>query len=249
MFNSTSNIPTFLEFCRGILFLNKKFENCEATFLRYGEMLQLKGKAEKKHFLIAKRICSYVIASAQFEFDRSQESKRIIYHLAVRYAVCIELNSFSEETKACKGGICKRISILNTVSRINHSCSPNLHHYIDENNTMHCVVVRPVKKGDQLFINYISNDCQQKKIQNPQAYLKENWDFGCECDKCELNILIGNDGDSSFQYIKQNFKKLSLNNVNQLQQECVNYLQKFGSTWTTAVEFVVNCLISIINEF
>lgn len=252
--NSVANIEIMLEFCRGILFSGKKSDDCLPPFLNYGEILQLKGEAKKKHFLIAKQVRNYVMLSLKSKLRRSAENQRIIYHMAARHAVCLEQNTFSEEFVVSKGGICTHYSIYDAISRMNHSCAPNIHHYIDDKNILNCVAVRPMKRGDQIFMNYLNGFNLESTISR-QSYIKEIWNFDCKCDKCSLDSHVGNDTDLSYQYIKRHFMSPSRRSrrlqrdVDHLREQCVKYIQEFGQSWSTSLDFVVCCLISIINDF
>lgn len=175
---------TCLEFARDILFSKHKPQNIQATYPQYNELLQLKGKPEKEHLLIARQTVKHVMS--QVELDSVVDFERILFHLAYRHATCIASNSFSEETIVSKGGISIRYELYDILSRFNHSCSPNLNHFIDDNNITHCVVVRPIKKGEQLFINYL---CQMKlDYIERQKYIEQIWHFKCQCIRCAKNI-------------------------------------------------------------
>lgn len=246
--DSVSNIETMLDFCRGILFFeNKTKKCCRPPFSQYKEIIRLKGKSEEEHFSIAKRVCKYVMMSPKFRSHRPADFERIIYHLAVRHAACIQLNSFSEKFDVSEGGICTRLYIYDIFSRINHSCAANLHHYIDDNGIMSCIVIRPIKKGDQLFINYLTGS-EQNTTAKRKSHIKQDWNFDCRCEKCSIDTLVGNNTDPSYQFIKRNFMKRQPDKVNLLRQKCIEYIQHFGHSWSTSLDFVVGCLISIINE-
>lgn len=152
--------------------------------------------------------------------------------MALRHAASIELNSFSEKFVVSEGGICTRFTIYDVISRVNHSCAPNLHHFIDDNNIMHCVAIRPIKRGEQLFINYLTG-LDIDNTQERRMYIEETWQFNCQFNKCSTEPSIGDQEDTSYRYIKRNFNQFK--NVNRLQQECVKYLQKFGHTWSISV--------------
>lgn len=139
-----------------------------------------------------------------------------------------------------------RVSIHDILSRFNHSCIPNVHHCSDNSNRTFCVVIRPVKEGDQMFINY----CGPMKFTNDsdrRQYLKENWEFDCSCEKCcsKLQINGRDELDQSYLNIKQNFDKMS---TTELKTECVRFLDKYGRFWSKSVEFVMDCMMEAINE-
>lgn len=244
---SVSDAKTLLEYCRGILFFNKKLKSCQSPYSTYGEIIRLKGIPEKIHFPIAQRVVKHITTLPQFDGLNSAEFQRILFHLAYRHTICIALNAFSEEIVLGKGGTLTRFAIYGILSRFNHSCAPNIHHYIDENNITYCVVIRPIKKGEQAFINYLS-ESQFDTTQERQSYIKENWQSECGCEKCSLDFSVCDELHPLYCYIERNWKQYQCNNGNQLKQECISYLSEFGHSWSNAVDFIVRCLIAIINK-
>lgn len=142
--NAISDMNIFFEFCAGIF--NKKTKDCQPPYSQYGEILQLKGKAEQQHVSIAKRAVKCVKCLPQFSSISTADHDRILFYLAYQHTTTIAMNSFSENIELTEGGILKRFSIHDILSRINHSCAPNLHHCIDDKDVIHCIVVRPIKK-------------------------------------------------------------------------------------------------------
>lgn len=143
------DIQTMMDFSRGILFFDKKSGNCIPQYSRYGELLQLKGHLRQEHISIARRVVKCITLLPEFHSLNSQEFQRTIFYLAHRHASTINLNAFCEEF-SCKKGISCLFSLYDVLSRFNHSCEPNVKNIIDDNNTMHCIVVRPIKKGEQV---------------------------------------------------------------------------------------------------
>lgn len=176
---------TLLELGRDIVLSRSKPQNIQAPYSQYCELLQLKGNSEKKHILTARRAVKYVISS-QIDLNNVADLERTLFHLAYRHGICIEPNSFSEETAVSKGGISTRLALHDILSRFNHSCIPNLEHFIDENDVTHCVAIYPIKKGDQMFINYLGklefDDIERQK------YIEQKWQFKCQCIRCAKNI-------------------------------------------------------------
>lgn len=145
--------------------------------------MKLKGKVEDVNEQIARRVVCLTMQHTQLGPDNSSNTQRLLFNLAYRHVNSIAVNAFSEEIKCSAGGLCTRFSIFDTLCRINHSCSPNLEHFLDDDDRTYCVVARPIKKGEQVFINYV---CQMEFLstQERKKYIKENWDFDCKCQKC-----------------------------------------------------------------
>lgn len=183
--NTVGDITALLEFCRGILFLNKKYNSCRSPYSQYAEVLTLKGKPEAANSLIAQRVVKYLFQLPQLQSSslNAEDKKRILFSMAYRHANTISLNSFEEEKICSKGGVCVRRSIFDVLCRLNHSCDPNVEHYIDDDYVTYCVAVRPIKAGEQLFINYVSTMKWKSSLER-KNYLKETWEFDCQCHLC-----------------------------------------------------------------
>lgn len=245
---SFPNVTSFLEFCANVLFKNKSHKDCKTPYSDYNEILQLTGKSEHSHLLMAKRIVTLLTVLPQFRLIDGAKTDRILFHLAYRHATTIAQNTFSEESALTNGGIVTRLSIYGILSRINHSCVPNVHHCLEMNSTIHCIVIRPIREGDQIYINYLGEmkfECDDDR----KRYLKEVWGFDCNCEKCRFSFQIGdamtNKWDNTYSYIKKNYNQTQ---SKQLKEECVKFLNKNASSWSSSVEFVANCAKNIINH-
>lgn len=141
--------------------------------------------------------------------------------------------------------------IFDTLSIVNHSCAPNLHFNM-VGKTGYCMSVRPIKKGDQVFINYLGYDVHKPNEQR-QKELKGNWGFDCKCDKCEeSDDTVGNDAmksDPSLKYVIRNFEHSPIADNQKritLKKQCIKFLKKYGHLpWTTELEFVIDCFTSL----
>lgn len=242
-----ADMETMIDFCRGILFFDKKHKNLQPPYSSYGEVLRLKGFTEQKHFEIAKRVVKCIVRLPKFKFSATEDIQRMILNIAYRHAVTIEINVFSEESDVNQG-VSTRFVIYDVLCRFNHSCSPNIHHFNDESNITHCVAIRPIKKGDQMFISYLA---EMKFIDNQirREYIQQNWGFTCECEKCsDLHIKTDMEEDSSYKYISQHFTEPPFRNRNRMLQECVRFLRKRGYYWSKTIDFITCCFISLINS-
>lgn len=131
------------------------------------------------------------------------------------------------------------------VSRFNHSCAPNLYYITDENNITHCIAVRPIKKGEQLFISYL-DEMKFQSTEERKKYIEDKWSFTCKCDKCFPTTSTQCVEDRSFKYIKKHIKDLPYKNRERMKQECITYLRKYGNSWTKCVDYVLNCFYLLI---
>lgn len=181
-FNSVEDIETMIEFCRGVVYFKKKHYICQPPYSTYGEIVKLIGKAETRHAPMARQVVKHVMNHPKL-ISVNTNVKHIIYALAYHHINSIALNSFSEETKCSEGGASVRYSIFDALCRLNHSCDPNLNHFLDDDDITYCVTARPIKSGEQLFINYLG-EMKFKGTEERRNYIKENWDFSCKCQNC-----------------------------------------------------------------
>lgn len=185
-FKAADNIEILLEFCRGVLFSNKEPRKCRPPYSKYGEILKLKGQAEPDHAAIARRVVKFIMKLPKLEsFDssKSEELKRILFYISYHHANTIALNAFSEMITCSKGGAYVQFYIFDALSRFNHSCDPNIELFLDDDNIIYGIATRQIKPGEQLFISYLGDErieCTQER----KKYLKEGWNFDCQCQKC-----------------------------------------------------------------
>jgi hypothetical protein len=64
----------------------------------------------------------------------------------------------------------------------NHSCAPNIYQFYDDSK-VHFIVLRPIKKGEQLFIEYGMKNFLTAAFNERQEYLNINH-FKCKCEAC-----------------------------------------------------------------
>lgn len=153
-FYNSGDPNKFIEFVKDVLFEKKEHRDCQPPFSTYGEVLHLKGLIENDHMIMAKRVAKCLLGLNKVVNSRRKDLKRLFTHMASRHIATIKTNSSSEEVTT-KKGICIRYSIHDILSRISHSCEPNVHHYYDYANTIRGITIRPIKSGEQLFISYL----------------------------------------------------------------------------------------------
>lgn len=240
------NLKAFTELSAGVLNSKSKSIQYLQPFSKYVEMLSLKANPKVEHIGIAKRAVECIRKILNISSEDFRTFDRTLFYLAYQHATTIEVNSFSYEV-SCDNGVSIHFSMHDIISRLNHSCAPNLFYITDENNIAHCITVRPIIKGEQLFVSYLGEmDFESKKER--QDYLDETWAFKCKCDKCipteDQSKSIAE--DQSFKYIKQHFKDLPLKNRQRMRKECLTWLRKYGHSWTECVDYVVKCLSLLI---
>lgn len=181
------NINTFVDYCCGVLFLEKKSRQCLPPFSNYGELLQLKGNTDESNIKKAHRVVECLAKLPGFEFlmdSDSSQFRRVFLHVALSHINTIPVNSFSQEEYSNRGARVQCIvSIFDFPSRVNHSCVPNLEVTLDEKGTMRCVVVQPIKKGEQVFIDY-SGGQTYSSVSERKENIAKIWKFNCSCNIC-----------------------------------------------------------------
>lgn len=160
------------------------FRDAEKIQPEYAFILKLKGLTVENTRLIAKRATYLIKKLPQFK-TLPINVDRIIFHLAYRHAASFPLNAFADQ-QAVSNNITKhRYSIHGILSWFNHSCIPNVDHFIEDDGSTYCKAKYPIKKGQQLYINYFS----ELKFTNEERkkYLYKTFHFVCKCNKCVMS--------------------------------------------------------------
>jgi hypothetical protein len=78
------------------------------------------------------------------------------------------------------------VGILTLTHYFNHSCAPNVHQFYDDSKT-YFVVMRPIKKGEQLLIEYGRQKLSHlfKTVEERQKDIMALYNFKCECEACK----------------------------------------------------------------
>lgn len=167
--------------------------------------------------------------------------QRFLMHLICHHQMINTLNGFAIDD-------CSMVFLL--ISIINHSCTPNVITTVI-NNQMICRTIRPIRRGEQLFISYLndlapSSDKQRRDIE-------ETWHFCCCCEVCKPIDNNNYDylalpSDKRFQAIDQLIDRTSATQIEieQWKRLCEDVLNDFGrGPWTTelqtVMQFYTNC--------
>lgn len=248
-FEKSEDTDTFIEFIKGVLFDGAQHRKCKPPYSTYGEILTLKGSVHAEHFEMAHKVVKYLLSLPNINCSTKVDLKRVLFCMACRHISTVDINLFSEQIFASKG-ICMRFSIHDVISRLNHSCTPNVHHYHDSENITRLVTVRPIKSGDQIYMNYLGEMTFHDEM-NRKSYIQKHWSFICNCEMCSNNINVSQP-DPSLDYIKSHFEKIKSKSKHSekdhLLYECQTYLNKYGHSYSNDVEFVVSAFIYLIHS-
>lgn len=183
--------------------------------------------------------------SLQEIFD-TVEKRRFLMHLIVFHCFILVTNSV---THYDSGSI---VFIL--ASYFNHSCAPNVINCY-KGNTRLIITLRPIKKGQQLFINYLSPGEDADNL-----YRK----FGCrcECEKCQSDYkpyklpvteelaYLGQQYLNRHELVEnEENSKYDESDSLQMQKSCIDFLTKYGSLlWNGDLQFVADRYEFLLNE-
>lgn len=171
-------IETAIEKLGGI----KKLLNVPIEDPQYREMQCLKEEVDLKNAEIARGVVQ-LLSSKYNECENMPVIERKLFFLSYKHANTLKLNAFSEQLPFTKGGAFVRYYIFDTLSRFNHACDANVEQYLDDENITRCVASRDIVPSEQLFIDYL-NGMEFKNQHEKKQYLKEGWNFDCQCSKC-----------------------------------------------------------------
>lgn len=119
--------------------------------------------------------CTMSLPKVQALFD-TEEKQRFLMHLVANHTYIVDTNAIEGPGY---------ISVNNVFSMFNHSCEPNTETSgWDYGKSECCTTIRPVKKGEQLFISYLSIDQMKMSKEEHGAKIKSRWGFDCKCQKC-----------------------------------------------------------------
>lgn len=249
MFASVDDLMKFVESCCTV------DRDCDQipksgtdSISKYDIFLKLTPSHSDAHLLQAYQAytCILLIPKIKHLFD-TELKQRFLMQLIVHHSITIPKNVF-RDTYSDQLSI---EYIFDVLSMVNHSCAPNIHFSI-EGKMGYGVSVRPIKKGEQVFINYFSGDLSMP-TEKRQQILKDAWNFHCKCDKCEGGqsgqLYETMKSDPSLKYVIENFNPSQVGGTGksqQLEQHCLKFLRKYGHLpCTNELELVINCFVSL----
>lgn len=169
--------------------------------------------------------------TARFDTLKKQ---RFLMHLIWQHKVISDRHSFYQTLASDSGG---RIQATCPIqSLVNHSCVPNVYNDLVGNKQV-LITLRPVKKGQQLFVTY-KEDLMRQSTEQRQEYLEQIFGFKCKCSRCEPKIRpadrLAMALDPIYQFIEQNQLHQRQRTVHRddshivLKQKCMDFMTKYG---------------------
>lgn len=134
--------------------------------------------------------------------------RRFLMHLIGHHAYIIQLNTAGLIYEKVPGRLVQNFSEIQAIAScyMNHSCRPNIA-IISYGAFKYCITIRPIKKGEQLFVSYFRNDSEYNgySYEFRQKHLYDVFRSECECKRCCLIFPSKRDhdalkADKSFHY-------------------------------------------------
>ena len=108
------------------------------------------------------------------------------------------------DTNSYRGNDCDdRGGLFLTISRINHSCRPNVNNFWRENLQRTVILaMRDIEAGEELFTTYGPGSCMDTKSR--REYLYDRFAFHCNCEMCvEGNVNGGDERMAEIQLLQE----------------------------------------------
>lgn len=180
----------------------------------------------------------------------TMEKRRFLMHLILHHLLVIRTNGI------ISGHPWSSMSVFNVLSMLNHSCAPNLYHP-RRGKQQFCVTIRPIQKGQQLFISYLSpNDWST--MEQRQYKLKHSWGFDCICERChaehqqpiqdEPSIIVQQiQTDPFYQFVLANYGNPDRDC--ELFECCLKFLNKYGHLqWSIQIFAITGTFMNLYAE-
>lgn len=182
-------------------------------------------------------------------FD-SKQRQRFLMHLVAEHFLIISNNSYGGSLSS-ESSVCTLACVM---SLFNHACAPNAFNSSAGNREV-CITMRPIKKGQQVFVKYL---CGDRTTRQRQEMLLNQWGFVCKCDKCipisapadrkrmqsdpMFKALLSNVNvlDWHFQILQSGEDYDGISNQPKLTKACEEFLRKYGQLpWCEEMEQVL----------
>lgn len=175
-------------------------------------------------------------------FD-SVRSKRFLMHLIAEHSLIISNNVFV--ISVSNGKIGMKMGLV--TSLFNHSCAPNIFNGLNGDTDVF-ITVRPIKKGDQLFVTYKLGDWPTSLR---RMTLEAKFGFLCKCDKCLPRCP---EADRLAMKLHPNFQLLRGKqqfNIPKLKEACAEFLRTYGHLpWSEEMDVALKMYTQILfNEY
>lgn len=226
----------------------EKILHSNDTISSHGILLNLTRLSQENTILRAYRAYRCLM-SMKFIANRFNKlsTQRFLMHFVLHCMAVIPANAFAytiNEMLPIK-------SIYGSLSFLNHSCAPNAVYEFRDGKAF-VISTRPIKKYDQIFINYLG-DKVKESVEERQYHIGREWNFTCKCERCMPTSLAPIShviDDPHFRYIQRHRDDYLLPYSNKkrsrLRNECRKFLQKYGHEWSPILDDVTNSFLLCI---
>lgn len=219
---------------------------------QYGLLLSLAGATSDDDLYFAYQAFEILMSHSPIKsWFNSERMRRMLMHLLLHHLATIRINAFDDYVGTNKN--LQMNYIFDTISLFNHSCVPNAFNWKKDNVT-YLLAIRPITKGDQIFINYLGDYVEQSTSKR-QNRLMEKWQFKCECERCSnLRNQVNRDAldDFMLKYIYEHYYDYQLpfgcEQRVRLKENCAKFITKYGYNWSRKLEDVITCFILASTE-
>lgn len=244
--NVFKNVDMLIQFVEAAMkdakdntFLPETINDASSIYHLFLTLFTYRDEMGMNKLIVAKKIYTILLQLPAINCAFNTESKqRFLMHLVVKHNEIINKNS----TRSLQNEV-QCIRKLGLVSSLfNHSCAPNLLNIADDDKKI-CITMRPVKKGQQLFVSYLNvNDAMNQR----QNYLMKQFGFLCHCDKSEPTYSPV-DADQmltepDYQFLQRNCNANFMNDRIRLdiERKSCKLLNRYGHLWTSELQLVLN---------
>lgn len=239
-----NNVYDLLEFVKKNLLADKYAKPAVATTdaqLKYGCFLRLKALPKFGHKEEALTTYQYLLSMEKIKkLFSSKFEQRFLQHLLVQHIMILYTNMMIAHLKPTPTKLSK---VPGCVSLLNHSCYPNVY-ILDDVMRSIAITIRPVKKGEQLYITYQSEMLEtMMDAAARQKLLEETFHFTCNCSKCvpaEEQLPKYKKLNQMYREILNKPSKLEFCNEKErtlYKNICCQFLKEFGHLpWSSLIE-------------
>lgn len=139
----------------------------------------------------------------------------------------------------------------------NHSCAPNVC-TVSCDNRIATIAIRPIKRGEQLFISYFGRDLNRDTA-GRRRHFDQFFDFVCNCERCRCNMPFTPFVDTydleliQYVLVRYPYNKpvdfTSDSTLKHARDRCAVYAKENGNRfWTDEVTIIMDCYVRILEH-
>lgn len=207
--------------------------------------LEMKMGNMMEQYMVYKDLMTMPTVRTRFN---SLKKQRFLVHLICHHKL-LSNNQFDYAWSNDEGNNFGENGVLAIIASLfNHSCYPDIVHF-SYRNKMGFTTIRPVRKGQQLFIKY-HRDLSTDSVEERQKFLQNMFNFRCKCSKCVPTSLKNVDSmaiimqqDPIYQDIIMLYEDSNAEH-SALIEKCYQFMRKYGHLPYTEPGFNVYLVLS-----